>query len=209
MTEWEYWSLRKNDPIWSALSASAKTEDRLSFMSDRECTWCGTPKIIHPKTGLITCQNCSKSERSLKLKGAKDLKKKEQEAESRVAEIQAPQLDFLEAAKIAKQVAPDFPISELDELIDFLDGDSEIRHTISLLHDTIKPRYRDLILANYKQKEITTLEAIDADIKQAMDRGMKGILKNKKVSALLSDKDFTASGKIEKKHSWEELKDKF
>ena len=42
-----------------------------------------------------------------------------------------------------------------------------------------------------------------------MDRGIKGILKNKKVSALLSDNDFTASGKIEKKHSWEELKDKF
>lgn len=209
MTESEYRALRMHDARFTTLSPKEQGQHWQSFMSDRDCTWCGNPKTIHAKTGLIWCVQCTADDFDAKSKNSKNLEAKEQEAKDREARAKIPQLDFLEATKIAKQAAPDFPIGELDELIDFLDGDSEIRDTISLLHDTIKPRYRDLILANYKQKEITTLEAIDADIKQAMDRGMKGILKNKKVSSLLSDKDFTASGKIEKSHSWEELKNKF
>ena len=78
------------------------------------------------------------------------------------------------------------------------------------MHDTLKPKYRELIERAYKNKGISNLESIDADTKQSMERGMTAILRKERIAELLiGKKDSLNSEKIEKTHSWQDLKASF
>jgi hypothetical protein len=203
----EFCLLRVKDPIFLSLNITEKGEDWEDFKRDHSCTWCGTDKVVSEKTGLISCLTCSG-----------ETLQKDDETKELAARANTPKLDFLEAAKIAKEAISNFPLDELYELIDFLDGKTEINKTIALMHGRIKPIYRELITASYQKNGVASLEAIDADIRQAMDRGMKALLRNETVSPLLGDKKvLTRSAdnqtiygeKIKNTHSWNELKNKF
>ena len=195
----EYSVLRTKDPKYAALKSTAKADDWDDFKRDRNCTWCGHPKVVCKLTGEIACIPCG-GEDMEKFREAKELEER----------INTPKLDFLESAKIAKQAIEVFPTHELDDLIDFFEGQSEIRDAISLMHDTLKPKYRELIERAYKNKGISNLESIDADTKQSMERGMTAILRKERIAELLiGKKDSLNSEKIEKTHSWQDLKASF
>lgn len=195
----EYNAARSKNLDYKALSFSAQNADWEDFKNDRNCTWCGHPKEVCPITGEIICIPC----------GGEDLKTAI-EAKELEERINTPKLDFLDSAKVAKQAVEVFPTHQLEDLINFFEGTSEIRKAITLMHDTIKPKYKELIEDIYKSKGISNLESIEADIKQSMDRGMTAILRKEKIDELLSErKNPSTSEKIEKTHSWEELKESF
>jgi len=223
MTYQEFYNLRLNDGDFAALSTFGQAMDWNDFKDDRPCTWCGIDKIVNLTTGKIHCKGCDTLQQEAEERPYSFFKHKAEEKSDKLQRELAsntPVLNFLEASVIAKTVTQSFPYNEIIDLAEYMNGYSEIKIAVSLLHEHQRPEYKENIIAAYRDKLIVGTHAIEADINQAMERGLTGIFKNKNiVDLIVEERDDIVdlkvkerennSAKIEKTHSWNQLKDEF
>jgi len=120
-----------------------------------------------------------------------------------------PELNLLESAKVAKHSVSKFPLDELLEIVDFLEGPKEIQHTVQLLNEKIAGEYRNNILSTYAEKNIKeNSESIELDLKESMALGLRSIFKLEKIVELMGKGEVKARS-ISKTHTWKDLKDEF
>ena len=126
--------------------------------------------------------------------------------------IQLDDLDkaigIVEKAKIAKEAIKHFPHDELNEVVDLLDGASEVRKAVEELNLKLKPIYENLLYESldeeyrsdkYKDKRETLLQEI-------INIGLRGVIKENNFSD--GELLLPSTREIQKNSKWKELKDR-
>ncbi len=159
---------------------------------------------------IITFFDSDRIAREAAIKKSDQFTKKRESSKTPKVTPAKKRLNLIESAAIAKEASSHFPTDDLLAVSDFLTGAAELRNSISLFNEKIESRYRDLVIAAYKEKGISGQESIDADLRQVMEVGVRGILKTQRIIDLhATNKDISNGSKIDKTHSWSELADEF
>ena len=172
--------------------------------------------IVNLTIFIIFCYICKlffesdRIAREAAIKKSEQATKKRESSKTLKVTPAKKRLNLIETAAIAKEASSHFPTNDLLAVSDFLTGAVELRNSISLFNEKIESRYRDLVIAAYKEKGISGQESIDADLRQVMEVGLIGILKTQRIIDLHApNKDISNRRKIDKTHSWSELADEF
>ena len=214
MTFEDYYQSRKHDESFTYQTTKEQTRIYYKAISSG-CLSCGLTDVVKLNAfdeGKIYCSSCTElglhdgkqtNNKKEPKKNNKPIKKIDTKSKLK------PELNLLESAKVAKHSVSKFPLDELLEIVDFLEGPKEIQHTVKLLNEKIAGEYRNNILSTYAEKNIKeNSESIELDLKESMALGLRSIFKLEKIVELMGKGEVKARS-ISKTHTWKDLKDEF
>ena len=207
----EYHNGRVGDPAFDYQNPKEQLKKYHEAMA-HGCVVCGNcfPSELEILKGKLYCNSCS--EGGLRKKGTAGKTEEDgskSTTKNNAKTVDKPYLNLLDTAKVAKIAASNFPLNELLDIVDFLEGPSEIEHTVKLLNEKIKSEYKESVIKAYRERNsILDLSSLEADIKKSMELGLRSILKLDEIANLLGKVDIK-SRTINNSHSWQDLKNDF
>ena len=212
MTFEDYYQSRKHDESFTYQTAREQTRIYYKAISSG-CLSCGLTDVVKLNAfneGKIYCSSCMEAGlHDGKTMNNEKKPKKNKEPIKEAKTKPKPELNLLESAKVAKNSVSKFPLDELIEIVDFLEGPKEIQHTVQLLNEKIVEEYKNNVLSTYAEKNIKeNAQSLELDLKESMALGLRSIFKLDKIVELMGKGEVKARS-ISKSHTWNDLKDKF
>ncbi len=121
---------------------------------------------------------------------------------------------FVTAAQIAQDVAKNADVDSIAQFAHLMQSDAEKRQAVGEANEELKPRYLDALYAafeidekdraDYRQEKV-----FSAELDRCMELGLRQILSDERLTVAFGSHVITkeTGKKIEKKKSWEDLKD--